>query len=279
MSKASDRISHSRTYRTADTYSNQRVLVIGNSASGHDITTLLVQSGKPKLPVYQSRRSKSRWEGDAPPAGIEWKPMVREYRASTNAIIFEDGTTLTDVDAVIYCTGYKPSFPFWNARANGGPIYDYEDNRLVGSYQHTFFRAFPRTLGMIGLPRVLTFRSFEYQAVALARLFAGRLAVALPPTSEQKRWEEERARQVRSEKRKFHDIPSENGEEMEYFRFLFRVSGLPTLGGLGRYPPVLGEETRWALKHLRKYPEPGRDPGHEAEKDLEEEWIIIDHSQ
>lgn len=252
--------------------------MIGNSASGHDITTQLVKSGKTKLPVYQSRRSPSHWDGDGPPAGIEWKPVIQEYSSLTNEIIFTDSTRLNDIDTVIYCTGYKASFPFWNTRANGGPIYDYTNNHLLDNYQHTFSRTFPRTLGIIGFPRVLTFRSFEYQAIALARLFSGRNAKPLPSLSEQEIWEKQRAQLVKKENRKFHDISWDNGETMNWLRFLFEISVLPTLEGSGRYPPVLGEKTRWAIEHVRKYPEPGRKGEGSEESAMKEEleWVFVD---
>lgn len=278
MQTFSNRVTHSKFFRTVDLYANKRVLVIGNSASGHDITTLLVQSHKPKLPVYQSRRSRSRWDRHEPNKGVEWKPVISKYDASTGDIIFADGTHLSDIDTVIYCTGYKPSYPFWNEATNDGPLYDYQADHLLDNYQHTFSRRFPRTLGFIGLPRVLTFRSFEYQAIALARYFAGRAHYSdndnnntanqskqqqqqplLASPAEQARWQADRTDLVRREKRKFHDIPWDNGETMEWFRFLFDVAGLPVLEGWGRCPPVLGKQTRWSIEHVRKYPIPGDD--------------------
>lgn len=275
MRRFPGRVSHSKSYRSVDLYSDKRVLVIGNSASGHDITTQLLNSGRSKLPIYQSRRSPARWDGEHPPAGIEWKPVIREYDLSTNEIVFADDTRLIEIDAIIYCTGYRPSYPFWNERANGVPIYDYDQNRLVKSYQHTFSRAFPRTLGIVGIPRVLTFRSFEYQAVALARLFAGRNAKPLPPLSEQELWETQRAELVRKQRRKFHDILWDSGETMEWFRFLFEMSGLPVLEGLGRCPPVLGEKTRWAIEHHRKYAGPPANVEKEVGEE-EEGWVFIE---
>ena len=270
MSRFPNQVCHSKSFRSADVYSNKRVLVIGNSASGHDITTILAKSGKIRLPVYQSRRSKSLFDGKEPPEGVEWKPVIQEYNSDTKEIIFVDNTRLADIDAVIYCTGYKASFPFWNEQANGGPLYDYATDHLLNSYQHTFSRTFPYTLGFVGLPRVLTFRAFEYQAVALARLFAGRNALKLPAPSEQENWEKQRLNLTRREKRKFHDIPWDNGETMDWFRFLFKMSGLPVLEGWGRYPPVLEEKTRWVIEHVRKYPRP------EDTKETAEGWIFVE---
>lgn len=249
---------HSKYYRSPLVYASKKVIVVGNSASGHDVTAELVSTAR--LPVYQSRRSPSRWDGDAPPPGIEWKPVIKEYVASTGRIVFEDDTHLdpgADFDAVVYATGYKPSFPFWRHAAER-PLWDYAAGRLVDVYWHTFPADLP-SLAVVGIPRTLTFRSFEYQGIALARLWSGRNAVPLPPVEEQRRWERERAELTRREGRKFHDIPWEGGEAKEWLRGLFEIAGLGTLTGEGRIPPVLTREMVWALENIRKYPEPGRD--------------------
>ena len=260
---------HSKYYRSPLTYSGRKVLIIGNSASGHDLTAELVSTAH--LPVYQSRRTQSRWEGDDPPPGVVWKPIIREYRAD-GRIIFDDDTHLDDVDTVIYCTGYKVSFPFWNVEANGRPFWDYENDRIVNGYWHTFLQDFP-TLGIVGIPRVLTFRSFEYQAIALARLFSDRNSVSLPPLEEQKRWERERLDETRRERKKFHDVPWESGETnqtTEWLGGLFKIAGLGTLRGDGRLPPALSEDLIWAIEHIRKYPEPGKG------KDGEGKEVVIE---
>ncbi|TKW57271.1 Thiol-specific monooxygenase [Colletotrichum tanaceti] len=254
IKKFPGRVVHSKTYRTPEPFTGKKIVTIGNSASGHDVTEELVKTAR--TPVFQSRRSKSRWDADEPPPGIEWKPIIKEYHLD-GRIVFEDGSHLEDVDHVIYCTGYKPSYPFWNSEANGGrALYDYKEGKLIKTFWHTFFQDF-QTLGIVGMPRVLTFRSFEYQAIALARVFSGRHSVALPPVEQQERWERERAELVRKDGRKFHDIAWETGETFEWLNWLFRVAGLPTLRGKGRTPPELSEELIWAVEHVRKYAEPG----------------------
>ncbi|TDZ14737.1 Thiol-specific monooxygenase [Colletotrichum orbiculare MAFF 240422] len=257
------RVVHSKTYRVPHPYTGKKVVVVGNSASGHDVTAELV--GHAAEPVYQSRRTKSRWDGKEPPPGQAWKPIIREFLPS-GRVVFDDDSYLDGVDHVIYCTGYKASYPFWNSEANRQrPLYDYAKGKLVKTYWHTFFQDFA-TLGIVGMPRVLTFRSFEYQAVALARLFAGRNAAALPPVEEQERWEREREELVERERRKFHDIPWDNGETTEWLTGLYRIAGLPTLRGKGRAPPVLTDEMVWALENLKKYPEPGDDEEEEGRR-------------
>ncbi|KAL2880600.1 hypothetical protein SGCOL_003973 [Colletotrichum sp. CLE4] len=262
IEKFPGRVVHSKTYRSPQPYTGKKIITIGNSASGHDVAEELVQTVR--TPVYQSRRSKSRWDGEEPPIGIAWKPIIKEFRID-GRVIFEDDSYLDDIDHIIYCTGYKPSYPFWNSEANGGrDLYDYKNGKLIKTFWHTFFHDF-QTLGIVGMPRVLTFRSFEYQAIALARVFSGRESVALPPVEEQKRWEREREELVKKEGRKFHDIAWETGETFEWLNWLFRVAGLPTLRGKGRTPPVLSDELIWAVEHIRKYPEPDN-PVDDAEK-------------
>lgn len=274
MKRFPDKVFHSKSFRSSAAFSGKRVLVIGNSASGHDISTLLAP--QVRAPLYQSRRSKSRWDGQEPPSGIAWKPIISSFNAETGTIHFADGTIFKadDVDHVIYCTGYKPSYPWWNSASNGGDLWDYQANRLVGSYLHTFFRSRP-TLGLIGMPRTLTFRSFEYQAVALARVFSGRNRHALPDSETMQRWEQDRAKRCQLERRPFHDVPWENGETASYFRALFELAGLPLLEGEGRYPPVLDNETRWAVEHIKKYPEP---KDSEASTD-EDDWVFVQHKK
>ena len=165
---------------------------------------------------------------------------------------------------------------------HGGPLYDYAQGRLRDSYQHTFFRTFPRTLGIIGIPRVLTFRSFEYQAIALARLFAQRNRRPLPPLSEQVRWEQDRARLTEREGHKFHDIQWDTGETMDWLSFLFELGGLPLLEGVGRCPPLLDAATRWQIENVRKYPIPGDGDGDGdgdgkkgTKDDNDDEWVVV----
>ncbi|KAF4624022.1 hypothetical protein G7Y89_g14154 [Cudoniella acicularis] len=278
IEKYPGRVVHSKIYRTPLLWKDKRVLVIGNSASGHDVTAELISTAQ--LPVYQSRRSASRWDGSEPPPGIAWKPIVKEY-LSSGRIIFDDDTYLDGIDTVIYCTGYLASFPFWNAKNNGREIWDYSRNKLVKNYLHTFFQDFS-TLAVVGIPRVLTFRSFEYQAIALARLFAGRESVKLPPVEEQEKWEKEREVQRKKDGKKYHDIEWDTGETLRWLDDLYRIAGLPLLTGEGRVPPVLGEEVRWAIEHLRKYPEPGTgDDGNGKEKEEESlssggGWVLVD---
>lgn len=285
------RVVHSKYYRDPTIYSGQRILIIGNSASGFDIMNELTKTAS--LPVLSSRRHKSPFEGDEPAPGIVWKGIIQRYH-SDGTIEFEDGSTIgaNEVDKIIYATGYRPSFPFWNAEKNGRQLYDYEHGKLVDTYWHTFFSDY-KTLGIVGIQRALTFRSFEYQAVALARLFAGRNKLSLPPVVDMKRWEVERLRWTKVTGKKYHDVESQPGrigkDTFTWLGFLYELAGLGTLQGDGRIPPVLGRELLEALRTIRKYPI--RDEGdeesilsqpicneemHDGSEYLESDWITVE---
>ncbi len=265
------RVVHSKVYRTPQTFSGKRVLVIGNSASGHDISEQLVASELVPKPVYLSRRSSKPWDGDASPDGLIWKPVIKEYRDGN--IVFDDGTHLAknEIDAIIYCTGYQPSYPFWNVEVNGRPLFNYEEERLVGNYQHVFFPEYP-TLGVVGFPRALSFRSFEYQSIALARVFSGR--AVLPTTAQQKEWESKRIIEARKNHESFHKLAWDDGEILAYLEYLYHLAGLPSLIGNGSIPPVLDKETRWALEHIKKYPV--KDPKGDSKSDDEGGWYVME---
>ncbi|BGP13866.1 monooxygenase [Rhodosporidiobolus nylandii] len=119
------KITHARWYRDAKALEDKTVLVVGNSASGYDITRELAssiydrrQAGQHDLPrICQASRS--------PPAlGIPFdSPESPEYgkevglyppikKIEGKKIEFEDGRSVEDVDVILFATGYLFSFPF-----------------------------------------------------------------------------------------------------------------------------------------------------------------------
>ncbi|KAK8070304.1 Thiol-specific monooxygenase [Apiospora phragmitis] len=187
-----------------------------------------------------------------------------------------------------------PYIPSGTRRPTGRELYDYGNGKLVGNYWHTFFHDYAN-LAVVGMLRTLTFRSFEYQAVAIASRWAGRASVPLPPVEEQRRWEKDRLELLlkdrleaaRRDGTRFQDVGREYGDMFRYFQKLFDIAGLGTLKGKGRLPPVLSDELMWALEHLKKYPEKGmgREGGKAdqssagtAESDGDDEWVVVDRS-
>lgn len=123
----SGELSHARWYRNPKRFELKSVLVVGNSASGYDITRELATAiherrkrneTPSELPqIMQSARSPSALgiAFDSPDAP-DWAQEIRVFppigKIEGKKIYFEDGTALTNIDTIIFATGYYFSFPF-----------------------------------------------------------------------------------------------------------------------------------------------------------------------
>lgn len=99
-------------------------------------------------------------------------------------------------------------------------------------------------------------------------------------------WEEDREKDIGERRKKFHDIEWETGETLRWLGGLYEIAGLPLLTGEGRVPPVLGQEVRWAIENVKKYPD-HREVGNIVKSLVEcldaeepasrnEEWVIVE---
>jgi hypothetical protein len=140
--------------------------------------------------------------------------------------------TVENFDKLIFATGYRLSYPFLSPEAVT------PQNCLAGFYEHIWNIEDP-SLAVVGqVKAALSFRVYEYQAVAVARVFAGR--AKLPRKEAQQDWEAERL---------LHKGPTNNFHEIkpdfkEYFNFLRDLAGKPAHGTEGYVLPAW--EDNWA---------------------------------
>ncbi|KAK5080104.1 monooxygenase [Exophiala xenobiotica] len=106
-------VMHSKAYRRPEDFSGQKVLVIGNSASGLDIAGQLAPCAQ--KPIFLASRSASQL---APAGGgPAWRKDIAEIEAflvseGDRAVRTKDGDMVDGFDAIIFATGYFYSFPF-----------------------------------------------------------------------------------------------------------------------------------------------------------------------
>ncbi|KAJ5964994.1 uncharacterized protein N7479_004870 [Penicillium vulpinum] len=226
---------HSKAFRKADDYVKKRVVVVGGSVSSADLVADLHAIVKGPLELSQRGKNEalqSAWELP----NVNVRPTVKEIQATEEGVnvVFSDNSRLESVDKIIFATEYRLSYPFLVPN----PVTP--NNRLAGFYQHIFKIGDP-SLALVGQVRAaISFRVYEYQAVAVARYFAGRNAVPLPTPQEQDVWEVQRL-QSKGHTALFHEIKP---EFKEYFDFLRTLAGppAPATGGYS-LPPW---EDRWA---------------------------------
>ncbi|KAH8898427.1 FAD/NAD(P)-binding domain-containing protein [Thozetella sp. PMI_491] len=230
------RIIHSKHFRAAEKFKGKKVVVIGGSVSSHEVLHEILPVAQ--HPVYASLRGPPipafGWAPFKHPHVALKKQIVR-FDAETGRLYFEDGSTLEDVDHVIFGTSYTFSLPF---------LPHVQDRikrafrRLPGVYQHTWDIEDPSLafVGMLG--GGFTFRAYEWQAVAVARRLAGR-GHPLPPPDEQRAWERKRVEQFRGGKN-YYSIASNYDE---FYEFLRGVAGDPAPGTTGRV--LLPFDKKW----------------------------------
>ncbi|KAI0373813.1 FAD/NAD-P-binding domain-containing protein [Pilatotrama ljubarskyi] len=97
-------IMHTIYYRRPEKYTNRSVIIVGAGASGRDAA---LQVGKTARVAYQSLTPENE---PTPGANVVPKPRISHF--TKTSIVFEDGTSLEDVDSLIFGTGYEFRIPF-----------------------------------------------------------------------------------------------------------------------------------------------------------------------
>nr|XP_023650440.1 dimethylaniline monooxygenase [N-oxide-forming] 5-like [Paramormyrops kingsleyae] len=142
------------------------------------------------------------------------KPNIQEFRGST--VVFEDGTTEAQVDAVVFCTGYNYSFPFLPSSIFPGPGHE------LTLYKHVFppWIECP-TLAVLGVFQVIgsIMPAVEMQARWVTRVITG--FIQLPPKEKMlKDIEKERKRYIKG-----HPCPKVASLQLDYIPYLDDLAG------------------------------------------------------
>ncbi|KAL4878613.1 hypothetical protein BJY04DRAFT_107869 [Aspergillus karnatakaensis] len=226
-------LEHVNAFRRSEDYTDKKVLVLGGSFSAGDVVGDIYTLVRGPLYVSQSSHSPFITQIWHLP-NVEVKPAISKIQGQSGSnvrVTFIDGSQLEDIDKVIFATGYRFSFPFLLPE----PIISAD--RLPGVYQHVFKIGDP-SLALIGLVRApLLFRMMEYEAVAVARYYAGR-GEDLPCKEEQEKWEAELL-EAKGDSYKFHDV---TGEQKEHMNFLRDLAGSPADGTDAYELPEVAEE-------------------------------------
>ncbi|XP_066152347.1 senecionine N-oxygenase-like [Euwallacea fornicatus] len=167
-------IDHSRNYRDPEKFRGQRVLIMGAGSSGLDLT---LQTSSVAAHVALSHR-KSELNIKFPP-NVELRPNVQRI-VNFNTVEFVDGSC-SCFDAIIFCTGYKYSFPFLHESC-GITI---DDNLVQPLYKHMIHIERP-TMCILGIPYdVCRFQLYDLQARYYCKYLEG--SMSLPSAEEMRR--------------------------------------------------------------------------------------------
>nr|CBX26645.1 pyrrolizidine alkaloid N-oxygenase (ZvPNO) [Zonocerus variegatus] len=210
------RLTHAHEFRSPEPFRNKRVLIVGAGPSGHDMALHISYVSKE---VFLSRKELKPVEGLFPDNVTE-KPLLTslsEYTAH-----FSDGTS-TDVDEILYCTGYRYRFPFLSPEC--GVTVD--EKYVYPLYLHMLNINKP-TMLFIGVSYNACYSiMFDLQAQWVTAVLAGRCT--LPDAETMRKEEAEYMEKQRAEAVHPHVLMN---HQWEYFKKLEEMSGAKTM------PPV-----------------------------------------
>lgn len=243
----------SRLIRCLANVRAQKVVVVGNGASGLDIATQIIQYCK--KPLLQSQRRESYLSAGPSPNKIE-KPEIEEFLPDNRAVRFADGSVEKHVDTVLFSTGYFYSFPFITGL---DPPLIGDGTHVKNLYQHVFYRSQP-TLAFTALQqRVIPFPLSEAESAVIARLWSGRLT--LPSEDDMKAWEDGVYKETGGG-RDFHLLLFP--KDANYINMMHQWAMSATHGeSKGKKPPFWGEKEYWMREQFpaikRAFQERGED--------------------
>ncbi|XP_034310113.2 uncharacterized protein [Magallana gigas] len=174
---------HSKWFRFEEHFDGLKVAVLGCHFSGEDISMLVAKFAKK---VIVCHRRKAEEFPPSFPKEIEQRPPF--VRMTKDSVVFPDGSS-EKVDAIIFCTGYRYSFPFLN-----DGLITIKDERIEPIYKH-MVHIEHQNLIFFGIPRQLPyFPHFHEMAKFAIKLLAGKITL---PSEEEMRAESEAEYQAR----------------------------------------------------------------------------------
>ncbi|KAL2182061.1 uncharacterized protein P884DRAFT_274495 [Thermothelomyces heterothallicus CBS 202.75] len=231
------RIIHSKQYRSPEPFRGRNILVIGAGVSALDICR---ETDGVTAKTYQSVRG-GRF--DLPqsllPESTVRVPEVARYELRADSggqlddeapipgcVVLKDGQVLEGIiHHVVVATGYITSYPFLphlhsdytpNEQAGEDIVVAAEGDMAHNLHRDIFYINDP-TLAFVGVPyHVATFSLFDFQAQAVARVFAGKARL---PSREEMRREYQKRVEEKGLGRGFHSLHA-RGHELEYVQGL-----------------------------------------------------------
>ncbi|KAG0606057.1 hypothetical protein M758_9G109900 [Ceratodon purpureus] len=167
---------HSHNYREPGSFTDKIVVVIGNAASGEDISREIARVAKE---VHISGRTWSSNVDFSEPIGDHgniWRHTMIECACEDGTVKFKSGGSVS-ADIIMHCTGYFYYFPFLDTQGEVGV----DDNCVGPLYQHVFPPSLAPSIGFVGLPwKVVPFQLCELQSRWIAMALSGKISLPSP---------------------------------------------------------------------------------------------------
>ncbi|OAA40272.1 Flavin monooxygenase-like protein [Metarhizium rileyi] len=222
-------IIHSKNYHSVDKFRGKKTVIVGNGPSGLDIAHQIntVSRGQATLSVrHETPQEKLRH------TGCRELTEIDEFLIDERGIKLKDGRVETDIDAIVFCTGFRYSLPFLNGLekdliTTGSCIH--------GLYKHLICIEHPTLVFPALNMRIVPFPFSEAQAAVFSAIWSNHLQ--LPPKSEMLRWN----REAEKAGAKLHIMP--DGQDGMYLNEFHDYAMTATK--LGKQPPRWEDKQFW----------------------------------
>ncbi|KQJ81763.1 hypothetical protein BRADI_5g02930v3 [Brachypodium distachyon] len=189
---------HSHWYRVPEPFRGETVVIVGSGDSGRDIALDILAVAKEVHIAAKSTEAAATMamrKTLARHPHLHLHPQVRRLCADGQVVFSgaggEEDSVVVLADSVVYCTGYRYSFPFLDA--DHQIAVDEEGGAVAPLFEHTFPPSMAPWLSFVGVPRKVPVPwFFEAQGRWIARALSGR--TPLPPEPEMTRRVQERRR-------------------------------------------------------------------------------------
>lgn len=229
-------ITHSKYYENPTPYKDKRVLVIGNFASGIDVS---IQLGVCAKEIIVSVR-------DVAAAKLAGNPckyigVIEEYNYEDKSVRTVDGEVIKDIDNIIFCTGYLYSMPFLKL---DGVI---TDGFQVHNIYKQIFNISDPSISFIALLRdILPMPIAESQAALIARAYSGRFKLV---SAEERQKSYEQELQDSGSGHGFHSF--NYPKDVNYCQMLQSLIDEQDLRTPGLVAPIWNEEIQYVRSQTR----------------------------
>ncbi len=212
---------HSFEYERVKPFlTNRKILVVGTKSSGTDMARELSQQGGNEI-IVSDRNFPSSAQCEKH-GNITIYPSISSFEPDGKSVLFKNGQVVSDFDTVLWCTGFKYSYPFLEA-VDIVHIENYK--RIRPLYEH-LFAIEDNTLTFVGLPfTVVPFIIFSLQCKWIAKVFSGQ--VSLPNKAGQYSWLEKEEAALRDKcffEEKYHFMGM--GKQWVYDRQVVKAANL-----------------------------------------------------
>lgn len=208
---------HSAAYDVPYEFADKVVLCIGARSSGTDLARELSTIAARTLTADKACVTRQVFEENE---NLIRVPPVRELRPD-GSVVFEDGSTESNVDVVIHCVGYDYFFPFLRDGIDeGGLPLEVGGRRVAPLWEHMMHVEEP-SLFFLGIPHsVVPFPLMEVQATLIARLLSG--VAELPDLQTRREW----AHNYETNLHRLKDAHHLGDKQWNYLRRLLAVAGV-----------------------------------------------------